>query len=229
MDEEEVPVDTGKLGALGAMGGIDFGKLRDDPASVLQAVLNQQMAAQEAEKKTLAEFYEKGRANIIARNQGPSTSEQLFALSKALLAPREHRGIAGTIGKISGAFGDISEAQRKATLSREEQLAKFDEAYGMRRAGLGTQNARTAADLVRTAGSLLKPKDSRQYDMGRGIFVDKSNIRPTQNTYDIGNGRVLVQWQDGLWREELPSGGYKVFERAGNNFNEVGIEEADNG
>ena len=157
MDEEEVPVDTGKLGALGAMGGIDFGKLRDDPASVLQAVLNQQMAAQEAEKKTLAEFYEKGRANIIARNQGPSTSEQLFALSKALLAPREHRGIAGTIGKISGAFGDISEAQRKATLSREEQLAKFDEAYGMRRAGLGTQSARTAADLVRTAGQFMKP------------------------------------------------------------------------
>jgi hypothetical protein len=76
---------------------------------------------------------------------------------------------------------------------------------------------------------LLKPKDSRQYDPGRGIFVDKGNIRPTQNTYDIGNGRVLVQWQDGLWREELPSGGYKVFERAGNNFNEVGIEEADNG
>ena len=227
--DEEVEVDTGGLGALGAMGGIDFGRLRTDPAAVLGDVYKQQMAAQEAEKKSLAEFYEKGRANIIARNRGPSTSEQLFALSRALLAPRKYRGIASTIDKISGAFGDISAAQRRAEMSREEQLAKFDEAYGMKRAALGTQRARTAADLVKTAAPLLKPKDSRQYDMGRGIFVDKGNIRPTQNTYDIGNGRVLVQWQDGLWREELPSGGYKVFERAGNNFNEVGIEEADNG
>lgn len=221
--DEEVEVDTGGLG------GIDFGRLRTDPAAVLGDVYKQQMAAQEAEKKSLAEFYEKGRANIIARNRGPSTSEQLFALSRALLAPRKYRGIASTIDKISGAFGDISAAQRRAEMSREEQLAKFDEAYGMKRAALGTQRARTAADLVKTAAPLLKPKDSRQYDMGRGIFVDKGNIRPTQNTYDIGNGRVLVQWQDGLWREELPSGGYKVFERAGNNFNEVGIEEADNG
>jgi hypothetical protein len=150
MDEEEVEVETGGLG------GIDFGRLRTDPAAVLGDVYKQQMAAQEAEKKSLAEFYEKGRANIIARNQGPSTSEQLFAISQALLAPRKYRGIAGTIGKLSGAFGDISSAQRRAEMSREEQLAKFDEAYGMRRAGLGTQSAKMAGDLVRTAGSLLK-------------------------------------------------------------------------
>lgn len=155
--DEEVEVDTGGLGALGAMGGIDFGRLRTDPAAVLGDVYKQQMAAQEAEKKSLAEFYEKGRANIIARNRGPSTSEQLFALSRALLAPRKYRGIASTIDKISGAFGDISAAQRRAEMSREEQLAKFDEAYGMRRAALGTQSAKMAGELVRTAGQYMKP------------------------------------------------------------------------
>jgi hypothetical protein len=213
MDEEEVPVDTGKLGALGAMGGIDFGKLRDDPASVLQAVLNQQMAAQEAEKKTLAEFYEKGRANIIARNQGPSTSEQLFALSKALLAPREHRGIAGTIGKISGAFGDISEAQRKATLSREEQLAKFDEAYGMRRAGLGTQNARTAADLVRTAGSLLK-KPTQNWSENMMSYVSPDEPKPTRQTVTTKSGITLRQYTDGSLRFTNPDGSQDVYDPA---------------
>jgi hypothetical protein len=223
MDEEEVQVETGGLG------GIDFDKLRTDPAAVFGDVYKQQMAAQRAEEIAAKDRYDAARARIEARNRGPSTSEQLFAISQALLAPRKFKGVAGTIGKLSGAFGDISEAQRKATMSREDQLAQLQEAYMGETAKFGTQRARTAADLVRTAGSLLKPKDSRQYDMGRGIFVDKSNIRPTQNTYDIGNGRVLVQWQDGLWREELPSGGYKVFERAGNNFNEVGIEEADNG
>jgi hypothetical protein len=221
--DEEVEVDTGGLG------GLDFGKLRTDPAAVLGDVYKQQMAAQQMEEASAKDRYEAARARIEARNQGPSTSEQLFAISRALLAPRKYRGIAGTIGKLSGAFGDISEAQRKATMSREEQLAQLEDAYASKTAGFGTQRARTAADLVKTAAPLLKPKDSRQYDPGRGIFVDKGNIRPTQNTYDIGNGRVLVQWQDGLWREELPSGGYKVFERAGNNFNEVGIEEADNG
>lgn len=155
MDEETMDED---VGALSAMGDIDLAQIKSDPMGLLQKVLNRQTAAQNVEEKTLTDLYEKGRANIIARNQGPSTSEQLFALSKALLAPRYHRGIAGTIGKISGAFGDIGEAERAARMAREEQLSKFDEVYGSKLAGLGTRRAQTAADLVRTAATLSKPK-----------------------------------------------------------------------
>jgi flagellar biosynthetic protein FliP len=43
MDEEEVQVETGGLG------GIDFDKLRTDPAAVFGDVYRQQMAAQRAE------------------------------------------------------------------------------------------------------------------------------------------------------------------------------------
>jgi hypothetical protein len=80
---------------------------------------------------------------------------------------------------------------------------------------------------VRTAAPLLKPKDSRQYDQDRGVFVDKGNIRPTQNSYtDPKTGRTFVEWQDGYWRERQPDGGYKVFEREGADWVEIGIEGA---
>ncbi len=160
-EEEEVEVETGGLG------GIDFDKLRTDPAAVFGDVYKQQMAAQRAEEVAAKDRYDAARARIEARNRGPSTSEQLFAISQALLAPRKFKGVAGTIGKLSGAFGDISEAQRKATMSREDQLAQLQEAYMGETAKFGTQRARTAADLVRTAGSLLKTP------------ARSTNVRPT--------------------------------------------------
>jgi hypothetical protein len=149
--DEEVEVDTGGLG------GLDFAKLRTDPAAVLGDVYKQQMAAQRAEEIAAKDRYEAARARIEARNQGPSTSEQLFAISQALLAPRKYRGIAGTIGKLSGAFGDISEAQRKATMSREDQLAQLQEAYMGETAKFGTRRAQTAADLVELGKGFAKP------------------------------------------------------------------------
>jgi hypothetical protein len=167
MDEEEVPVDTGGLG------GINFGRLRTDPAAVFGDVYKQQMAAQRAEEASAKERYEAARARIEARNQGPSTSEQLFAISQALLAPRKYRGIAGTIGKISGAFGDISSAQRKAQMSREEQLAQLEDAYAGTTAGFGTQRAKMAGDIVQAAGQFMKPV--------RGVPVGDRLVDPYSN------------------------------------------------
>jgi len=169
MDEEEVKVETGGLG------GLDFGRLRTDPAALLGDVYKQQMAAQRAEEVAAKDRYEAARTRIEARNQGPSTSEQLFAISQALLAPRKYRGIAGTIGKISGAFGDISEAQRKATMSREDQLAQLQEAYMGETAKFGTQRARTAADLLEFGKDFAKPAKPL-YDETRGGFVDPETM-----------------------------------------------------
>ena len=224
MDEEEMTDETaGALGAVGAVGGIDFAKLKSDPMGLLQSVYAQQQQAEQAREATAKSMYDEAAKRIAERNAGMTTSEQLLAISQALLAPRKYRGFAGTLGKLTGAFGNIAQADRKARLSREDELAKLRETYMMGMADRGVSRAKTAADLVKTAASLRK--DTRQYDPQRGIFVDKANIRPTQNTYDIGNGRTLVQWQDGLWREELPDGGYKVFERVGISFNEVGVEK----
>ena len=206
MDEETMDED---VGALSAMGDIDLAQIKSDPMGLLQKVLNRQTAAQNVEEKTLTDLYEKGRANIIARNQGPSTSEQLFALSKALLAPRYHRGIAGTIGKISGAFGDIGEAERAARMAREEQLSKFDEVYGSKLAGLGTRRAQTAADLVRTAATLNKPAGSI-WDPNLRRFIPK-DVPVAIEKFDL-DGRELIKYSDGTSRLYGLDGNRKAYE-----------------
>jgi hypothetical protein len=202
--DEEVEVDTGGLG------GIDFAKLRTDPAAVFGDVYNRQMAAQRAEEASAKERYEAARARIEARNQGPSTSEQLFAISQALLAPRKYRGIAGTIGKISGAFGDISSAQRKAQMSREEQLAQLEDAYAGTTAGFGTQRARTAADLVKSAGQFMKPRDPGVWDTALGRFVPKD--RPVAIKSGVLEGRKIVSYSDGTSRLYGAGGNPKAYE-----------------
>ena len=207
MDEETMDED---VGALNAMGDIDLAQIKSDPMGLLQKVLNRQTAAQNVEEKTLTDLYEKGRANIIARNQGPSTSEQLFALSRALLAPRYHRGIAGTIGKISGAFGDIGEAERAARMAREEQLSKFDEVYGSKLAGLGTRRAQTAAELVKTAATLSKPRDPGVWDSSLGRFVPKD--RPVAVKSGVLQGRKIVSYSDGTSRLYGAGGNPKAYE-----------------
>jgi hypothetical protein len=156
MDEDETMDED--VGTLSAMGDIDFAQLKSDPMGLIQSVYDRQLAAEAAREKTQRELFERGEENIRARNAGMSQSEKLFAISQALLAPRKYRGISGTIGKLSGAFGDIAEADRKARLAREAELERFRNSYLSGVADRGVTSARTAADLVRTAASLNKPK-----------------------------------------------------------------------
>jgi hypothetical protein len=88
-------------------------------------------------------------------------------LSKALLAPRDYRGFAGTVGKISGAFSDISEAERKAREQRDAQLAALQDQYMETTGGYGVKRAQTAADLVKTAAPMFKKstKAPFRYDL----------------------------------------------------------------
>lgn len=139
-------------------GGIDFSQLGDQAKlpGLLQSLYQQQMGALTQQEASDKKRFEAGEARIKARNQGPTQSEQLFMLSKALLAPRKYTGIGGTIGKISGAFSDISDAERKAREQRDAQLAQFQDAYMEKSDGYGVKRAQTAADLVKTAAPLLK-------------------------------------------------------------------------
>ena len=155
---------------IDAMSGLDFSQL-SDPAKVpglLQALYTQQLAALDKQETGAKERFEAGEARIRERNQGPTQSEQLFMLSKALLAPRKYTGIGGTIGKISGAFGDISNAERKAREQRDAQLAQFQDAYMEKSDGYGVTRAKTAADFLGKAGPLLKKPSTKapfRYDI----------------------------------------------------------------
>lgn len=157
MDEED---NSDTRAELAVKGDIDFAQL-GDPAKVpglLQALYKQQMSAIGQQEAGARARFEAGEARIRERNQGPSQSEQLFMLSKALLAPRDYRGFAGTVGKISGAFSGISDMERKAREERDSQLAQLQDAYAAQGEGFGVTRAKTAADLVKTAAPLLKPK-----------------------------------------------------------------------
>ena len=165
---EEDP-ETDAMAGLAVKGNIDFAQL-GDPAKLpglLQSLYTQQLAAQTQKEASDKQRFEEGTARIKERNQGPSRSDQLFMLSKALLAPRKYTGFGGTVGKVSGAFSDISAAERKAREQRDVQLAALQDQYMETTGGYGVKRAQTAADLVKTAAPLLKPstKAPFRYDL----------------------------------------------------------------
>jgi len=73
--------------------------------------------------------FESGRQRINEMYAGPSTSSQLFALSRALLAPRKFKGFAGTMQNVSQALGQIGEQRESAAQRRAEALARLQESY----------------------------------------------------------------------------------------------------
>jgi len=169
-DETDDQAQVEAMSNFAAKGGdIDFAQL-GDPTKVpglLQALYRQQLSAQTEKEASDKKRFEAGEARIRERNQGPTQSEQLFMLSKALLAPRKYTGIGGTIGKISGAFSDISDVERKARQQREAQLAALQDQYMGTTGGYAVDRAQTAADLVKVAAPLLKPstKAPFRYDI----------------------------------------------------------------
>jgi len=161
--EDQAQVEA--MSNLAAKGGgdMDFAQL-SDPTKVpglLQALYRQQLSAQTEKEASDKKRFEAGEARIKERYRGPTQSEQLFMLSKALLAPRKYTGIGGTIGKISGAFSDISEAEKKARDARDAQLAAFQDQYMGTTGGYAVDRAKTAADVFKVAVPLLKPKTRR--------------------------------------------------------------------
>lgn len=62
--------------------------------------------------------FEQGQQYIAQSYAGPSLSQQLFALSKALLSPKPYRGFAGTLANVSTALSDIAKTQQEAKQKR---------------------------------------------------------------------------------------------------------------
>lgn len=156
--EDQAQVEA--MSNLAAKGGgdIDFAQL-SDPTKVpglMQAMLRQQLLAVDKQEAGNKARFDAGTALIKERNKGPTQSEQLFMLSKALLAPRDYRGFGGTIGKISGAFSDISDVERKAREQRNAQLAALQNQYMEKSDTFDVDRAKAAADVFKVAAPLLK-------------------------------------------------------------------------
>ena len=213
---EEDP-ETNAMADLAVKGEMDFSQLGDPTKlpSILQSLYRQQMGALSQQEASAKQRFEAGEARIKERNQGPSRSDQLFMLSKALLAPRDYRGFAGTVGKISGAFGDISAAEKKASDARNAQLAALQDQYMEKTGGYGVERAKTAADLVKIAAPLLKPKTSQQSWSGElQRFVSPDAPAPTQVVVTTKSGIKLTQYTDGSLRLNNPDGSQDVYDPA---------------
>lgn len=102
----------------------------------------QEYAAQR--EQAFKDRFEQGQKEIEQRYGGPSTSQTLFALSRALLAPRPYRGFAGTMYNVNEALGGISDQARTAEQKRADALAQLRASYegGVDEAKLGSMEAR---------------------------------------------------------------------------------------
>lgn len=218
-DAEQADVDA--AGALD-YANVDFSQIKDNPGAFIKSFLDASRASDARRAASAKKLYEEADKRILEKYAGPSQSERLFALSRAMLSPTDFPGFKGFLGNITGALSENAKAAREAEQLRQQKQFENYLQYQKGELARGDAMAKTAADLVL---KYAKPSPSGlTYDTQRGVYVDRNNPRPTQEQYDIGKGRTLVLWQDNLWREKLPDGRYKVFERAGNQFNEIRIE-----
>ena len=70
-----------------------------------------------------------GRERIEKAYAGPTASDRLWALSKALLSPKPYRGFAGTLANVTGAMSGMAEQRRAAEIKRAEALAELQQSY----------------------------------------------------------------------------------------------------
>jgi hypothetical protein len=192
------------------------------------SAVQSEKAAREKSAIALKDRYNAAEEAIKQQRFGaPTTSQQLAALSQALLAPRRMRGFAGTLANIMPAITEPADLRAAAETKREAALRQLREQYATAADASAVGTAAAKREALAKVLPLMKPSSAGlTYDSTRGIFVNQREPRPTENTYDIGGGRTLVQWQDGLWREAQPDGNYRVFERAGNVFEELTSEGA---
>lgn len=175
------------------------------------------------QRKSIGDLYDKITQNIQQRYRKPDINDMLIAIGTGLMSPPSETDQGGFAGAVQrGLRGIGTYAQNKRAY--EQDLNKL-------MSQVEIEKAKTMAGLeekyLSGAAAALKPNtggSGMTYDSRLGVWVNRNNPRPTQEAYDIGKGRTLVLWQDNLWRERLPDGNYKVFERAGNDFREIGIE-----
>jgi hypothetical protein len=233
MDEDLETEDMNpELAALSVnypeLAGKSAGDMRNAFLPMYLSAVQSEKAAREKSATALKDRYEAARAEIEQQRFGaPTTSQQLAALSQALLAPRRMRGFAGTLANIMPAITEPADLRAAAETKREAALRQLREQYATAADASAVGTAAAKREALAKVLPLMKPSSAGlTYDSTRGIFVNQREPRPTENTYDIGGGRTLVQWQDGLWREAQPDGNYRVFERAGNVFEEITSEGA---
>lgn len=127
-----VPPEQGTTPMDTPAGGLSAATAADQTPSTrdrLRAADEELMGLYEGLPALRKQQFESGQQRINEMYAGPSLSSQLFALSRALLAPRKFKGFAGTMQNVSNALGQIGEQREMAQMKRAEALARLQESY----------------------------------------------------------------------------------------------------
>lgn len=201
LDEDDEESMT-TLAALGD-GSLDFNKLSDP--RVFQQMYQSQLAAARQQEQSAKEMFEQAKRKLTERYAGPGQAEQLFALSRALLAPRSMPGFQGFLQNTMGTLADMETAKRQADMEREERLAALQAQYQQGAASRASDQRRSTLDLLKTYASVNKPRDMGVWSEQLGRFVPKD--RPTV----IAVGAT----KEGLRTEKLSDGTIRVYDASG--------------
>lgn len=133
MDEDLVMEEQG---AEMPIEGMDLqGLATANPA--LAPFMSKYFASMEAESNALRQQAINRQKQFAAAEEAirqqrfgaPTTSQQLFALSQALLSPRPYRGFAGTLANVLPTLGQMSSLQSDAESKRREALDALRRQY----------------------------------------------------------------------------------------------------
>lgn len=139
--------DTGAMGGLD-LASIDFGQIKSDPTKFFQSFLTSMQAAEKNRAASAKRMYEEADKRILEKYAGPSQSERLFALSRAMLSPTDFPGFKGFLGNVTGALSENAKAAREAEQLRQQKQFENYLQYQKGELERAAAQPKTVADLV---------------------------------------------------------------------------------
>lgn len=158
--EEDTTYDTEDTGAMGGLdlANLDFDQLQSNPGALLKSLFDASQAADKRAALSSKQLYDAGRQRIMEKYAGPTQSERLFALSKAMLSPTDFPGFKGFAANVTGALSENAKAAREAERKREEQLFALQQQYQQGEIERAAARPKTAFELAKLAANLNKPQ-----------------------------------------------------------------------
>lgn len=196
-NEDQTAGVTGALDLAGSAANLPSSRTAAEQAYAKLAAYPEEVARAKAAQ------FAAGQKYINENYQGPSTSQRLWALSQALLAPRPYKGFAGTMANISQAFGNIGQQQEAAEQKRKEALFQLQQQYGP---GSDIEAKGTA---YKTAADLAMKQyiaDTRAAEAARKGAEPKLDFDTVTGTYRVrpGTGGVPTINADGNYIVSTP-------------------------
>ena len=177
-DAEQADADAEQADVDGALdyANVNLGQIKSDPGGFFKSLLAASQAADKRAAASAQRLYEEGRQRIMEKYAGPSQSERLFALSKAMLSPTDFPGFKGFLGNVTGALSENAKAAREAEQKREEQLFALQQAEAARAAA----RPRTLADFASKYNAATNAAAKANAPV-RGIAVGNRLVNPYTN------------------------------------------------